>query len=330
MKALFRTIAAALAAGLALAPAALRAQPANFPSAPVKIICDSAPGSANDVTLRLLADKLGAIWGQQVIVVNQPGAGGAISAHAAATATPDGYTLFFPAASTFLQLKGAPGVAENLPLELPRDFAPVAFIMAQPMFIGSSLTLGFKSLPDMIDYARKKPNELSYATTGRGRVTHLTMELLDQRAGVQMQLVPYAGGPAAAMPDVVAGRVGVVLEGYAGLASAMKGHLIESLAVASAQRLPGFENLPTVAETYPGFEAGGWNLIVAPLGTPDPIVRKLAVDINKAIDDKELNEKLNALGAFTRHMTPEQVSAYAQEQQKVWRPILEKVAKETP
>ena len=320
-------LVAALAAGAAVAA---RAQGTSFPNAPVRIISDSAPGSANDVTLRLLTEELGKIWGQQVVVINQPGAGGAISARAAAQATADGYTLYFPAASTFLQIKGAPGVAENLPLELPRDFVPAGFVTAQPMFIGSSHTLGFKTIADMVDYARKNPGKLAYATTGRGRVTHLTMELLQQRAGVEMQLVPYAGGPAAAMPDVVSGRVGVVLEGYAGLASAMSGDIIQSLAVASAQRLPGFENLPTVAEGYPGFEAGGWNVLVAPVGTPAAVVDKIAVDLNKALDSKDLNAKMNALGAFTRHMTPAETTAYTQAQQATWKPILEKVARENP
>ena len=145
-----------------------------------------------------------------------------------------------------------------------------------------------------------------------------------------MQLVPYAGGPSAAMPDVVSGRVGVVLEGYGGVASAMTGHIIESLAVASTTRLPGFETLPTVAETLPGFEAGGWEVIVAPLGTPDAIVKKIAADLNTALDSKELNAKFNALGSFSRHMTPDEVLAYTQEQQRTWRPVLEKVARENP
>ena len=321
---------AVTAAIVALAPVAARAQAVNYPTAPVRIISDSAPGSANDVALRLLSDKLGQMWGTQVLTVNQPGAGGAISARAAAQAAPDGYTLYMPAASLFLALKGAPGVAENMPVVLPRDFLPIGYITAQPMFIGSSLALGFKTIPDVIAYAKKNPGKLSYATTGRGRITHLTMELLQVVAGVEMQLVPYAGGPAAAMPDVVSGRVGIVLEGYGGLASAMSGNIIQSLAVASAQRLPGFETLPTVAETYPGFEAGGWEVLVAPVGTPAAIVDKIAVDLDKALDSKDMNAKLNALGAFTRHMTPAQTTAYTLSQQATWKPILEKVARENP
>lgn len=306
------------------------AQADSYPNKPVRIISDSAPGSANDVTTRLLADELGRMWKTQVITVNQPGAGGGIAARAASAAPADGYTLFMPAASVFLALKGAPGIAENLPAELPRDFAPVGFVSMQPMFIGASHTLGLKSVADLIERARAKPNEISYAATGRGRVTHLTMELLQQRAGIQLQLVTYTGGPSAAMPDVVSGRVGLVLDGYASLASAMQNDTIQSLAVGAPERLPGFEKIPAVAETLPGFNAGGWNIIVAPVGTPDAIVRKIAADMNKALEGKELQARLAALGAFVRHMTPEELTAFSQTEQKVWRPILEKVARENP
>ncbi len=324
------TLSSALCALLfALSPAA-GARAGDYPDHPVRIISDSAPGSANDVTLRLLADQFQKIWNQQVIVVNMPGAGGGISARGAATSPADGYTLYMPAASVFLALKGAPGVAENLPVEVPRDFAPVGFVTNQPMFIGASHTLGIKTIGDLIELARKKPGEIAYATTGRGRITHLTMELLQKLAGIQLQLVAYTGGPTAAMPDVVSGRVGLVLEGYAGLASAMSSNQIQSLAVASSDRLADFPNLPTVAETIPGFAAGGWNVIVVPNGTPDPIIRKVAIDLNKAIDDKDFIASMSKLGSYPKHMTPDEVRDFVQLQQKTWRPILEKVAKENP
>jgi len=217
------------------------------------------------VALRLLADVLGDIWKQQVLVVNQAGASGAIAARAASTSLPDGYTLYLPAASEFLALKGATGVAENLPVELPRDFTPIAFFSRQPMFIAASPKLGVKTIGELVALAKQKPGEIAYATTGRGRITHLTMELLQQQSNTQMQLVAYAGGPTAAMPDIVSGRVGVVLEGYAGIVSAWTSGQIQPLAVATPERLADFPDLPTVAETIPGFQAGGWNVMVAPI-----------------------------------------------------------------
>ena len=187
-----------LAAGLAMAGEA-HAQAGDYPNKSVRIIVDSAPGSSNDVLSRLLGERLGVIWNQQVVTVNQPGATGGIAARAAAASPNDGYTLFLAAASTFLALPGAPGVPPNLPLELPRDFVPVGMAALQPMFIGASHTLGVSSIKELIEVARKKPGEISYAATGRGRITHLTMELMQNMTGIKLQLVPYSGGPAQAM-----------------------------------------------------------------------------------------------------------------------------------
>jgi tripartite-type tricarboxylate transporter receptor subunit TctC len=301
----------------------------DYPNRPVRIVVDSAVGSANDATARILADRLGQIWNQQVVIVNQPGAGGAISARAAQQAAPDGYTLYMPATSVFLALPGGPGVAPNLPVELPRDFAAIGFVLQQPIFIAASPKSGITSIPDLIARARAKPNELSYASTGRGRLTHLTMELLQARADVKLRLVPYAGGPAQAMGDVVADRVDLVLDAYAGLAGAMQGGLVKMLASTSAQRLPGMENLPTVAETLPDFFVGAWNVILAPSGTPDAIIRKVNADLKNAVEDKDVAAKFAANGAYSRYMTLEETTAFTQAQQKIWRPILEKVARES-
>jgi tripartite-type tricarboxylate transporter receptor subunit TctC len=320
-----RTLLAAIAAAIALS-APLQAQ--TYPDHPVKIINDSAPGSATDTAARLTAEALSRIWGQQVVVENRPGAGGAIAARTAQQATPDGYTLYVGAASTFTALKGAPGVAPNLPIELPRDFTPIGFMTQQPMFIAVSPKIGVKSLPELIALAKQKPGELSYATTGRGRITHLTMELLQGRAGIKLQMIPYTGGPTAAMSDVGTGRVAIVIEGYSGLAGGMSSGLIKGIAVASLERLDDFKDLPTVAETLPGFLAGGWNVLLAPVGTPNAIVQKASADLRKAMDDAELKKKLAALGAYVHSMTPDEVTKFAQDQQRTWRPIAEKVAKE--
>jgi tripartite-type tricarboxylate transporter receptor subunit TctC len=300
----------------------------GYPNKPVRIVVDSAAGSANDVTLRILAERLGAMWGQQVVALNHPGAGGSISAKVASTAPPDGYTLYMAAASVFVALPGAPGVAPNLPIELPRDFVPIGFVTLQPMFIAMSPALGIGSLPELIALAKAKPGQISYAATGHGRLTHLTMELLQDRAGIKLQLVPYAGGPAQAMNDVIGGRVGLVLDGYSSLAGALQGNAIKGLAVASPERLPGFENLPTVAETLPGFIAGGWNVLVAPVGTPDEIVRKVGADMRKALDEPEVKAKYASLGAFVQPMSPSEVTAFSQSEQKIWRPIQEHVAQQ--
>ena len=232
------------------------------------------------------------------------------------------------AASTFIALKGAPGAAPNLPIELPQDFTAIGFVSHQPMFIAVSPQIGVQSLPELIALAQNKPDQLSYATTGRGRITHLTMELLQERAGIKLQMIPYTGGPTAAMTDVGTGRVAIVIEGYSGLAGGMTSGLIKSITVASLERLEDFKDLPTVAETLPGFVAGGWNVLLAPVGTPDAIVQKASADLRKAMDEAEVKKKLAQLGAYTHAMTPEQVTEFAIGQQRTRKPIAEKVAKE--
>jgi tripartite-type tricarboxylate transporter receptor subunit TctC len=322
-----RQFSAASLGLLASAASPARAQ-SDYPNKPVKIIVDSAAGSANDAALRIIADKLTHIWGQQVIVLNQPGAGGGISAKVASQSPNDGYTLYMPATSPFLSLKGAPGVAPNLPIELPHDFAAISLVLEQPLFIGASHKSGIDTIADVIRMAKAKPGSISYAATGRGRLTHLTMELLQARTGITLQLIPYAGGPAQAMNDVMSNRVQLVLDGFAGIAPAIKGNLIKGIASTAVKRPRGFEDLPTLAETVPNLTVGAWNVMLAPLGAPEPIIRKVNADLRVALDDKEVNAKLAANGAFVRHISPAEVVTFVQNEQKTWRPILEKVRQE--
>src|SRR6202162_1951578 len=272
----------ALCLPLLATAAAPPAQADDFPNKPIRIISDSAPGSAIDVTFRIVMDRLRPLFGQQIVPVDMPGASGAIAAHAASEAIPDGYTLFAPAISLFIAL---PGKAENLPLMVPRDFLPVASLIDQPMFICASAASGIKTLPDLIARAKQHPNQISFAATGIGRITHLTGLLLQSRADIKLQVVPYTGGPAGALTDVVGGRVPLIIEGYSGLAGAIQAHSLTVLAVATAHRLPEFPDVPTVAETLPGFAAGGWQGIVAPLGTPATAIQKVNAGLQKVLTD---------------------------------------------
>ena len=241
--------------------AAADAQTGPYPSKPVQILADSSAGSTPDVALRFVADRLTQAWGQQVLVVNRPGGGGSVAARAAAEAAPDGYTLYQPVLSTFVSLHPA---APNVPLHVPKDFLPIGFVSENPMFIAVSPTLGISTLPELIALAKKRPGEIPYATTGVGRLTHLTGELLQHQAGIKLLLVPYTGGPAHAFGDVTTGRVAVIIEGYSGIAGAARSGSVKLIAVASAKRLAEFPDVPTVAETIPGFQATGWAVLVAP------------------------------------------------------------------
>ena len=309
-------------AGTLLALATTLAWPAfasDYPNKPIKIISDSAPGSAVGVSFRVVMDRLGSVLGQQIVPIDQPGAGGAIAAHAASEAIPDGYTLFAPALSLFISL---PGKAENLPLILPRDFLPGSLAQLS-VFICASPQSGIKTLPDLIARAKQHPGEISFAATGIGRITHLTGLLLESKAGIKLEAVPYAGGPAAALTDVIGGRVPLIIEGYSGLAGAIQAHNVNVLAVASAHRLPDFPDLPTVAETLPGFAAGGWQGIVAPLGTPASAVLKINESLRKVLAEPDLAKQLALRGAYVDPMSPSEVNSFINAQQEQWRPVLE-------
>jgi tripartite-type tricarboxylate transporter receptor subunit TctC len=298
------------------------AQSAGYPTKPVTIISDAAAGSAPDVAVRLVADGLTKIWGQQVIVLNRPGANGSIAARAASEAQADGYTLFMPSLSTFVAL---PTVAPNLPVKLPKDFLPIGFAADQPMFMTMSPSVAAKTLPEFIALAKKEPGKYSVAVSGVGRLTHLTSELLQSRAGIQLVSVPYTHGMANAMADAAAGRVSLIIENFSAVIGGVRGGQIKLLATASAERLPEFPDVPTVAETLPGFLASGWQVLLAPVGTPKPLIDKISADMRQVVTDPEFKKKAAPLGAYPRAMNPQEVQDFVAKQQETWLPIVEKI-----
>jgi tripartite-type tricarboxylate transporter receptor subunit TctC len=306
-----------------LAGSVAHAQGGTYPGKPVTIISDAAPGATPDVDARFVAEGLGKMWGQQVIVVNHQGANGSIAARTAAEAAPDGYTLYMPALSTFV---ARPSVAPNLPVKLPRDFLPIGYTAENPMFLAVNTSLGVTTLPQLIALAKKEPGKISIAVTGVGRLTHLTGLVLQDRADIKLLPVPYNGGPAAALADVAGGRVSMIIEGYSGIVGSVKAGQVKLIAVASAERLPQFPDLPTVAETIPGFSATGWQVLLAPLGTPQPIISKVSADLAKVVSDPDFKKRLGNIGSYSRAMTPEQVLAFVQKEQDIWLPALQKIS----
>jgi tripartite-type tricarboxylate transporter receptor subunit TctC len=274
------------------------------------------------VDARFVAEGLSKLWSQQAIIVNRQGANGSLAARSASDAIPDGYTLFMPALSTFIAL---PSVAPNLPLRLPRDFVPIGYTAENPMFFAVNPALGINTLPELIARAQKQPGTISIAVTGVGRLTHLTGLVFQQRANINLLPVPYNGGPAAALADVGSNRVSMIIEGYSGIVGAVKAGQVKLIAVASQERLPQFPDLPTVAETIPGFSASGWQVLVAPLGTPAPIVSKASKDLAKVVGDPDFKKRLANIGSYSRAMTPEQVLAFVQKEQDTWLPVLQKI-----
>lgn len=325
MKGLHCLLGIATTAALALfGLSGAHAQGGNYPTKPVTIISDAAPGATPDVDARFIADALGKIWGKQVIVVNHPGANGSVAARAAADVPPDGYTLYMPVLSTFVAMST---VAPNLPVRLPRDFLPIGYTAENPMFLAVNPSLGISTLPQLIERAKKEPGKLSIAATGIGRLTHLTGEVLQDRAGVKFLTVPYTAGPAVALGDVGSGRVSMIIEGYSGIVGAVRAGQVKLIAVASPQRLPQFPDLPTVAETIPGFAALGWQVLLAPLGTPAPIISKVSADLATVNNDPAFQARLGNVGSYTRAMTPEQVLAFVKHEQDTWLPVLDRINK---
>jgi tripartite-type tricarboxylate transporter receptor subunit TctC len=299
------------------------AQADAYPNKSIRIITHSAAGGAPDVMLRVVGEGLGALLGQQIVVLNQPGAGGAVAARAAAAAAPDGYTLYMPAASAFVTLAG---LQPNLPLQVPRDFTPIGFIGEQPMFLMVTPKLGVSSLQEFIALAKTQPGSLSFAASGRGTMTHLTGELLKSRAGIDMLAVPYTGGAPQALNDAIGGRLSMIIEGLAALAGSIQGGSLKAIAVGSPERLPDFPDLPAVAEVLPGFNARGWAALVAPVGTPDGIVNKVNDALRKVVGETEVQKKLAVTGSYVRPMSPAEVMAFIQAEQQTWKPILEQIA----
>jgi tripartite-type tricarboxylate transporter receptor subunit TctC len=289
------------------------------------MISDSAPGTAVDTGLRIIADGMSRHWGQQVVVVDQPGAAGAISATIASQAPPDGYTLYAPALSVFLAV---PGKAANLPLMVPRDFTAVGYTVDQPLAVGVSPKLGIKTLKELIDLAKSKPGELSYAVTGVGRLTHLTGELLQMRTGIKLQMVPYSGNSAQAIADVYGGRVAITIEGYTGLLPAFQSGQLVPLAVGAGKRLPNMPELPTIAETVPELIASGWQAVLVPNGTPEPIIAKASEALNASLNMANVKEQLASRGSFARPMSPAEVTKFIADQQALWRPAIEHLAQQ--
>jgi tripartite-type tricarboxylate transporter receptor subunit TctC len=312
-----------------LAAHATRAEAQPYPSGPVKVISDSAPGSAPDAILRIVADRLGQIWqqqgsGQQIVVMNQPGAGGSVAARAAASAIPDGSTLFMAVSSAFVTMKGT---APNIPIEVPREFAPISLIGEQPMFITIAPQTGIQTLPALIAAAKQKPGEISYAVSGRGRQSHLTGEMLQRRTGIRLLMVPYSGGPAQAMSDLIGGRVQMLIEGGTALIGAMQSGQLKALAVGSETRLAEFPDLPAAAETIPNFRSAGWLAMLAPAGTPDSIVRKVSADLKTVLDSADVRSKLAAVGSYARPLSPQDTTRFIQDEQRTWGPLLEELAR---
>jgi tripartite-type tricarboxylate transporter receptor subunit TctC len=314
-------LSAGLFAGLIACSSPAAAQ-SSFPTAPVKLIVTTGAGGAPDVIARIVAEKLGKLWGQQVFVQNHPGAAGSIGMKVAGTSPADGYTLLHALSSSFVAL---PEIASSYPYDLVRDFVSIGFICEQPMAVAVPPSLGVNTLGEFIDYVKKRPGEVNVAVLSRGGIPHLTSEWIKLEAGLEMTSVIYPGTPAG-LADVMGGRVHAIIDGLPSLAGSINGGALKLLAVGSAERLPNRPDTPTISETLPGIKrALGWFALMAPPGTPEPIARKISDDLRTVLGEPELKQRLQDIASYTRPMSPPELLAYIREEQALWKPVIEQV-----
>ncbi len=314
-----RTLLAGASGVLASLAAPACAQ--TYPTGPVKIIVGVGPGSSADIICRLVADHLSRIWGQQAIVFNQPGAGGAIGIRAAGGSPPDGSTLYMSLASNYVLL---PQMQETLPFNVARDFVPIGFVGDQPLVMTVSPALGVGSLPEFIALAKKRPGELNVAGGLAGSILHLTAEWLRTAAGVDFTILHYPAVPHA-IADLVGGRIHLAVDSITGVAGAISGGQLKALAVAAAQRLPNFPQWPIASETLPGFVASGWLALMAPPKTPDAIAQKVSADLRAVLARPEVKQRMQELGTYPIPMSPAELASFIANQQQTWRPVIEAV-----
>ena len=290
----------------------------DYPNRPVRMILSVGAGSGPDVIARIVAEHLGRLWTQQVVVENRPGAGGAIGVRAAGTSTPDGYTLYVAVASNFIAL---PEIQAKLPFDVARDFVPIGFIGGHPMAIGASTGLGVRTLPELIAAAKQRPGEFNVGVATRGSLPHLTAEWLRLAGGIDLTIVHYPGAPQA-LADLMGGRVQLVIETMSSFAGAISAGRLTTLAVATAQRLKSAPDLPAVAETLPGFLAMGWFALMAPPATPRPVARKVSADLHTVLMQPEVQKRLAELGSHIEPMSPDELVRFIRSQQQAWKPVL--------
>ncbi len=294
----------------------------TYPSKPIRLIVPNAPGAASDVRARWIAERLTPGLGQPIVVENRAGAGGTIATEAAAKSTPDGYTVVLVSQGT---LALAPYIYARLGYDPIADFAPVTRLSMNPMLLAVNPQVPVDSVADLLRYAREKPGQLNYGSPGSGTPPHMAGELFRSSAKIDVVHVPYKGG-AAALMDLVGGRVAYTFEGLVLQLPQVKAGKIKAVAITSARRLALLPDIPTVAESgLPGYEYLAWMGISAPAKTPKEVVSRLNTEIAKILSTSAAREWLAAQGAEPGGDSPEEFAAFIKAEHARWGPIVREV-----
>src|SRR5262245_4297594 len=278
---------AAVFSGMVLA-AGVAAQ--QYPSKPIRLVVPFPPGGSTDIVARIVAQKLGTQLGQQLVIENRDGAGGTVGTAVAARASADGYTLVVGTTSTHVV---APSVYQKLEYDPVKDFAPVSLMAVTPYLLVVNPSVPAKSLKELVELMKSKPGKMNYASAGVGSTTHLAMEMLKGASNTNAVHVPYKGnGPAGTA--VIAGQVEILFGSLPAVLPHAKAGKVRALAVGTPKRSPSLPDVPTVAESgYPGFDASLWLAIMAPAGTPAPVLERLQKEIVAAVNAKDPSESLD-------------------------------------
>ncbi|HEY6255567.1 MAG TPA: tripartite tricarboxylate transporter substrate binding protein [Xanthobacteraceae bacterium] len=304
--------------GATLLAASIGAAPAqDFPTRPVRIIVPFPAGGTADIVPRVVGDMLSRKWGQPVIIENRTGAGGNIGAEAAFKAEPDGYTLLSAPPPPLV-------INQNLYPNLnfdPAQFVPIIVMVRVPNSLVVTPKFPPRSVAEVIGEARANPGKVTSATQGNGTTSHLTSEMFQMMAGVKLQHVPYRGS-APALADLVAGNVDLMFDNLGVSLALVKGGQLRLLAVATQRRMAALADVPTVAETLPGFESAAWYAVVAPPKTPPQIVNKINADINEMLRRPEMALHLAEWSAEAIGGTPQATAAYMREEVERWNKVI--------
>ena len=286
---------------------------ATYPTKPIRIVIALAAGGGVDTSARMLGQRFTEAWGQQVIAENRPGAGGTIATEVVARAAPDGYTLLM----TSMGHSIVPALYK-LPFDTLKDFAPISLFVQSASILSVHPSLPVKTVKELIAFAKARPNELLFSSSGNGSGQHLVVEMLNRMAGLQLVHIPYKG-TAPSILDLVAGRV----SGSAASAISTMPHVragrLRALAITGAKRSPSVPELPTIAEAgIPGFALDQWYGLLAPAATSKDIVTKLNAEIGKTVADAAVKERLKTMGLDPIGSTPEAFAAYLQTETVKW------------
>lgn len=305
-------------AGLLIAAAVAGAA---YPERPFRYVLPSAAGGGPDVASRVVMAELSRQTGQQVVVDNRPGASGLLGTELIVRATPDGYTMGHGNINTMAINRS---VLAKLPYDIDRDLQAVILMYNSPNLLAVTMSLPVKSVQELIDYAKKNPDKLIFASTGNGSSVHVGMELFKLMTGTQMVHVPYKAATVA-ITDLTAGRVQLMADNIQSIGSHVKAGRLRGLAVTSGRRVPAFSELPTVAEAgVPGFDVSAWAGAVTPAGVPQAIIARLNAEINKALTAPAVREKFPEMGLEIVGGTPEQFAAHIKSEAAKWADVVKR------